>query len=723
MTHFTVPTRIYRHPIVEMNPTDRFTANGMDYIPLRVEKDGYVVRHETDGQVAFMSHAEIHRSLSEKRASICYGYNSVSEQKLRLVWGDEGFEDLNPEKRSLPIFREKLILRYEEECLKAGKELPRSAAKLQPLLDKWAHEINSGPHGPRRKRGDQATTSFNAPSVRQFNRDYAKYMECGRETLSLAHRHHGPGQRLFASCPESMSVAHRGARRYLSRTRPRKSDCYLMYCAELFELNKTRANKLHKVSRTKFESMINRFDEFEKDASRYGEKWAIDKYARNLRAYNIAAPGQRVEIDEVKFDLMTLLVETGIYEGLPETIRKNIPKVRIWFVAAIDVATRYVLALKATFNPCADAAVAALRMIMTDKRQLSASVGARTPWIGMLRPEEVYSDNGSAFIADRTRSVLKAAKVGYTHPPAGDPARRPFIESLFHSVGPMVAHFFDGRTFGSVAEKEDYDPKEFASVTTDELVRMFTYAICDIYHNKPHASLGGQSPHNAWVRATQEFAVKYVPSDEEMLHIFGVPSKRKISDNGITYENIPYGSDELNAQRRRHGKMEFEIKTDPQNVRWIAVKGDQGWFTVENTIGLNDDVSLAEWIASRKEELAHNAAETEQGMAARYEAINRMRQAGEDTTTRALLSPTIPSPEEIERLNREVLRGGKPGEQPQAFLPAPAYPVDSLRGQSKYALPINKTLSDSAVGASLTGEAGAPRTNPTISALDYNEED
>ena len=180
MTHFTVPTRIYRHPIVEMNPTDRFTANGMDYIPLRVEKDGYVVRHETDGQVAFMSHAEIHRSLSEKRASICYGYNSVSEQKLRLVWGDEGFEDLNPEKRSLPIFREKLILRYEEECLKAGKELPRSAAKLQPLLDKWAHEINSGPHGPRRKRGDQATTSFNAPSVRQFNRDYAKYMECGR---------------------------------------------------------------------------------------------------------------------------------------------------------------------------------------------------------------------------------------------------------------------------------------------------------------------------------------------------------------------------------------------------------------------------------------------------------------------------------------------------------------------------------------------------------------
>lgn len=707
MTHFTVPTRIYHHSVIEMSPTDRFSVNGIDYIPLRADKDGYTIRHEIDGQVSFMSHAEIHDSLSEKRASIRYGYNSVSEKKLRLIWGDERFEDLDPEKRSLPIFREKLILRYEEECLKAGKELPRSEAKLQPLLDQWAHEINTGPQGSRRERADRAKTSFNAPSVRQFNRDYAKYMECGRETLSLAHRHHGPGQRLFASCPESLSVAHRGARRYLSRTRPRKSDCYQMYCAELYELNKTRTNKLHRVSRTKFESIINRFDAFEKDASRHGEKWAIDKYARNLRAYNIAAPGQRVEIDEVNFDLMTLLVETGIYEGLPEAIRKNIPKVRIWFVVAIDVATRYVLALKASFSQTANAAIAALRMIMTDKRQLSESVGARTPWVGMLRPTEVYSDNGSAFIADRTRSVLKAAQVSYTHPPAGDPARRPFIESLFHSIGPMVAQFFDGRTFGSVAEKENYKPEEFASVTTDELVRMFTFAICDIYHNKPHAALGGQSPHNAWVRATQEFAVKHVPADEEMLHIFGVPSKRKISDNGITYENIPYGSDELNAQRRRHGRMEFEIKTDPQNVRWIAVKGDQGWFTVENTIGLDDDVSLAEWIASRKEELAHNAAETEQGMAARYEAINRMRQAGEDATTRALLSPAIPDEEELKRLNREVMRGEKHGAKRQASAP----PADVLLGPSKYG---------STARASSAGDAN---TAPTISALDYNEED
>ncbi|MGB3813772.1 MAG: integrase [Shinella sp.] len=727
MPNYALPARVYHHSIVEMDDTDRFTSGGQNYVPLRADGDGYVMRHEDDGREIFMGHAEIHRWLTEKRAAIRYGYNSVPEQKLRLIWGDETFEGLDPEKRILPSFREKLILRYEDECMKAGKALPRSEKKLQPLLDAWADEILKGAKGKRRKRSDRGTTSFGAPTVRQFNRDYADYMACGRKTLALAHRHHGPGKRLFMSCTESLAVAHRGARRYLSRKKPTKAHCYLLYRAELFEINQTRTTKLHKVSRTKFESMINRFDEFEKDASRHGEKWAIDKYARNLRTYDILTPGQRVEIDEVNVDLMTLLVETGLYEGLPEKVRANIPKVRIWFVAAIDVATRYVLAFRAAFNPTANAAISALRMIMSDKRLLSQSVGAKTPWIGMLRPKEVYSDNGSAFIAERTRAVFKAALVGTTCPPAGDPARRPFIESLFHSIGPMIAQFFDGRTFGSVAEKGDYKPEDFASLTTDEFVRMFTYAICDIYHNKPHASLGGNSPHNAWVRATQECRVRQVPSDEEMLHVFGEPSNRPISDDGITYQGITYGSDELNVQRMRHGKKEFEIKSDPENVRWIAVKGDEGWFTVENTVGLNDDLTLAEWIAARKEELAHNATEAEEGMAAMYDAVNRLRRAGENATVRAHLTPAIPDAEEHERMEREVMRGWKAGTRRAGplpeLVPEMSPPADPLRGPPRRALPINHLKSGPALVAPSSEEALPTRPIPIVSTLDYNEDD
>lgn len=322
---------------------------------------------------------------------------------------------------------------------------------------------------------------------------------------------------------------------------------------------------------------------------------------------------------------------------------------------------------------------------------------------------------------------MKAALIGTTCPPAGDPARRPFIESLFHSIGPMIANYFDGRTFGSIAEKGDYKPEDFASVSTDEFVRMFTYAVCDIYHNKPHASLGGNSPHNAWVRATQEYRIRHVPSDEEMLQIFGESATRTISDDGITYKGITYGSDELNVQRMRHGKKEFEIKADPENVRWIAVKGEEGWFTVENTVGLNDDITLAEWMAARKEELAHNATEAEDGMAAMYEAVNRLRRAGENATVNAHLSPAIPDAEEHERMEREVMRGWKAGTRRSSPLPElvseMSPPADPLRGPSKRALPISQPKPAPSATAHATEDSPPSRVTPPPSTLDYNEDD
>lgn len=212
-----------------------------------------------------------------------------------------------------------------------------------------------------------------------------------------------------------------------------------------------------------------------------------------------------------------------------------------------------------------------------------------------------------------------------------------------------------------------------------------------------------------------------------MLHVFGEPSKRPISDDGITYQGITYGSDELNVQRMRQGKKEFDIKTDPENVRWIAVKGDEGWFTVENTVCINDDITLAEWIAARKEELAHNATQAEDGMAAMYDAVNRLRRAGESATVRAHLSPAIPDTEEHERMEREVMRGWKAGTRRAGPLPELVLemspPADPLRGPPRHALPIDHLKSGPALVAPSNEEELPARPIPIISTLDYNEDD
>lgn len=66
-----------------------------------------------------------------------------------------------------------------------------------------------------------------------------------------------------------------------------------------------------------------------------------------------------------------------------------------------------------------------------------------------------------------------------------------------------IVSFYQGRTFKDVVEKGDADPVKEASMPMDRIEREYLRAILDIYHNTPHEGLGGETPHNAWVRQTQ----------------------------------------------------------------------------------------------------------------------------------------------------------------------------------------------------------------------------
>jgi putative transposase len=358
------------------------------------------------------------------------------------------------------------------------------------------------------------------------------------------------------------------------------------------------------------------------------------------RGINALAVGERIEIDFWNVDLMTLFVETGMWDILPPSYKEAVVGKRIWFVAAIDVATRYILAFRASLNPNAVTAAAAIRMIMSDKRHISDFVGAETPWIGLVQPHDIFSDNGKEFANELVEGIMRSAKITFNRPQAGNPKARPFIESLFHSIGPLIAAYFAGRTFGSVAEKGDYNPEHQISLQVDEMIRLFTFAICDIYHNKPHSGLGGGTPHNAWKRATQEDGIEFPSQDpEQMLHIFGVKFKRRIGQYGIPFMGIPYGNEELHRQRTKFGQMEFEIKADPENLEHIAVRGDKGWFVVRNLVEIGRNLSLAEWIVARHRLRAQHASEAEAGLEAMYRAVNRLRESGEAAALRANLTP------------------------------------------------------------------------------------
>ncbi len=663
-----VPSRQFFHSMTNMGRDDRYVdlSRNECFIPVMRDNVGYLLQAENDAErKIFLAHAEIYSALDSKKAEIKYRYNSVPQQALRAVHGDQTFDDFdhNPKAQTIALWREKMVLMYDADCAALGKRLPFSEKVLAPYLKKYRRQavgevIDLDDEEDGAGRADQCTdlTVFHRPSAKTFKRWYDAYFGCDMDVMALLPRHHGPGPKLFTIKPASIAFAHKCATGYLDRSRPTKAHTYREYLGEIQKHNEKQPahRQVEKVSRKKFEMMIGNFDAYQVVSARFGPKFAVRKFMAIRRSFNVVAPGQRIEMDFVNVDLMSLLTETGIWNVLPSNIQDKIPRVRIYFGAAIDVATRYILAFKASLAPNGASAVATIRMIMSDKRHLSTYVGAQTPWVGKLRPRFITHDNGSEFIAKVTQGVLRRGRINASRPAAGEPTHRPFIERLFHTLGLLIAPYFDGRTFHNVVAKGDYDPQKHATLLVEELIKVFLYSICDIYHNKPHDGLGGNTPHNSWVEATQEYQIDYPPSAIEMLHIFGHKTKRRITAYGVTFMGITFDDPELQRMRTKSGEIEVDIKFDTECVVHVAFKSDKGWLIARNTVGLDDNVSLAEWIAARNELRNHYSTAAEQGLKVMYEAINRLRATGEAATLRAGLSPRIPTSADFLKWENEV---------------------------------------------------------------------
>jgi putative transposase len=291
----------------------------------------------------------------------------------------------------------------------------------------------------------------------------------------------------------------------------------------------------------------------------------------------------------------------------------------------------------------------------------SRLVGAKTDWIGEVKPKLIVMDNGSEFTNEKVTDALKALRVDAVFPPAGQPKKRPFIESLFHTLGPLLHSFYSGQTFRSIDEKGDYDPALHASMFVDEFVALFILGVCDIYHNRPHGSLGGRTPHSEWCYMVEEFDVADVPpDDEEMLRAFGEPDTATLDKYGVRRMGVHYRNERLDNSFLDRDNQPVEIKVDKTRINDILVKDKKGWFLVENQTGIDSDMSEAEWVRAGKMRRTEAAEDTAGGMDALFDAVNKSRKAGESAVIRAGMSPMKQSQAERERDRKGVFHGYEP---------------------------------------------------------------
>lgn len=677
-------SQIVSHVPYALNAVDRVTVFGRHHFFIASTSDEHVLRTERDDIEVRITHKEFANLLDRNDATIEYEYHAPAERNLRAVLMGRTEDDFTPQDIAYAKMKAALCDKGNAEFNKRtkGKRLFLNREFEEKELVLWTAELQ------KKKKGERLDTAFyfKAPSLTAYRDWLKRYANCGYRWQGLLPRHHGPGAFPVADDPDSYRVWKQFARGYISSKRPKVTDQFTAMTKHIEKVNSARAEQglppLVAPGMKRFRKMIANLNQFEVKAGREGLE-AAKRYFHNIRQnYDVERPGQRVEMDSHIVDLKSFLVDTELWFQFSEEAKAEIEvsDTRIWFVSAVDAATRYCFALKAGLTQNSATATAALRMIMSDKTHLSDLVAAKTPWMGKVTPEEIVTDNGKEFLEGEFRQALLSCGIEHTTPAASEPARRPFIERFIGTFSQKLCVHFDGRTFSSVAERGDYNAEERTVLTVDELIKAAILIICDDYHNSPHESLAGNSPHNEFHDLCRRYPPHYPPSRKRLREVFGVQTKRLVHPYGVVYWGIPYNCDALQRARQQNPNQRVDVRVDRNSLRYISVRIDGDWHEVENEIGLDDSMSLAEWVYAGRDLAAKHESATLSGLRVMRDTVGRLREAGLAAQLRSDIEPDILDPIAFERLEDQVMAGTRFERPAMPIVILPDNPNDPLRG-------------------------------------------
>lgn len=380
---------------------------------------------------------------------------------------------------------------------------------------------------------------------------------------------------------------------------------------------------------------IARIDEWEVDFARLGHQAAHRKRKFIGPGQDVYHALERVEMDYYEVDLHVILVNTAVCNHLSPKLRSSIERSRWYLCVAIDVASRCILGMKLAQSERSQVALETLRMIFYDKTSIGRAAGALSPWDQHGSPMQVATDQGAAFVNSWFQFRAASLLVDSFNPPTAQPQLRAFIERFFRTVLEGLLKRFEGNTGGSIKALGDYPAQLRAVLTIEQFSQLLIRWCVDIYHNKKHAGLGGETPRDAWLRLTKLLPSMPAPDPSRMRISFGIDLVRPIRMTGIRVLGLDYSSEELQAWCRRKGNTEVEVKLDPYNLGAIAVRLDPDsidWKTVRCRTRFMEGRRLDDWILASQE------------ISRRYDNVAQMR-----------LPIILKTIEEIERTHRNAV--------------------------------------------------------------------
>ncbi|MGR3510104.1 MAG: Mu transposase C-terminal domain-containing protein [Sulfitobacter sp.] len=474
----------------------------------------------------------------------------------------------------LELEAEGVVNRTDGSVIRAGLKIQRRAAELRGLADR-----NPGQTGKDLLLPKMPHESTLLRWVRNYE---------GEGLVGLCDAKNRSGNRTRRIGLEELALIGPIVAGYADRSRPTQKTIYDRVEGAFEEANKIREGEgralLVLPSRETIRKEIRRLDPFHTHIARFGQEAARKKFAPVGKGLQVTRPLERVEIDEWTIDLVSIFAPTGIFDHLTEEEKDllgfNKKKIRWTLTVAICAATRCILAMRLSRTPTKNSAVQALEMITQDKGIWADTFGAISPWNMGGVPELVVTDNGNAFISVAMRAAMQDLGIRAERCPTGFPQMRARIERLFGTMSSSLMPLLSGRTFSNVVTKGDAEPEGDAALTTEELSEALVRWVVDIYHNRPHEGLNGETPANCWNRLVATYGVQPAPDMRRRRLVFGTRTTRKVTPKGIRVFGVRYHSDLLAHWFIHSENREVDVRWYREDIGAIEVNVDGEWLEV-----------------------------------------------------------------------------------------------------------------------------------------------
>jgi putative transposase len=306
---------------------------------------------------------------------------------------------------------------------------------------------------------------------------------------------------------------------------------------------------------------IDKLDDYEVIAARYGKEIADRKYRALKQGPRPTRPLERVECDHTKTDLF--VVDPVMM----------LPIGRAFLTWLVCVYTKMILGFYVSFNPPSYLTVMeCLRHAIRPKSYVKGKYpGIRNEWNPYGIMESLVVDNAREFHGRNLEDATRQLGIVIQYSPKGLPWFRQTVERSYGTIAKQLYHRLPGTTFSSILEKGDYDPVKTAIITPDTLDEATHKWIADVYQVSAHRGIK-DLPALRWQKGIAEWPPTLPPKGEFLDIALGYTEERVVSARGIELDNLFYNDDDL-AMLRRHVKpgKKVIVKRNPSDLSLIHV--------------------------------------------------------------------------------------------------------------------------------------------------------